>query len=154
VVCQINEQSIDNLFLFCKKQIKKENYLIQIEAIKLCVKLMKYAKENSREEILKYVNFEFLENNNFYYRRLYFSFIEECIDNFSICYLKEKGLILNLIKFLSLKEGCNKNLIGKTLKFFQQCFPLFHNDDKLVFLSYNKLELLRKTTLDREIINV
>ncbi len=154
MVCQINEQSIYNLFLFCKKQIKKENYLIQVEAIKLCVKLMKYAKENYREEILKYVNFEFLENNNFFYRRLYFSFIEECIDNFSICYLKEKGLILNLIKFLSLKEGCNKYLIGKTLKIFQHCFPLFHKDDKLVFLLYNKLELIRKTSLDREIINV
>jgi hypothetical protein len=131
--------------------MKKENYQIQSETIRLCVRLMKYAKENDREEILNFVYKTYFESNNFYNRRLYLTFVEECFEVFSICYLKEKGVISYMIKFL--KNPNDKFLIGKTLEFLKICFPLINKDDKLVFLIFNKIQNLRKTN-DSEIIKV
>jgi hypothetical protein len=100
---------------------------------------------------LKFVNTTYFESKNFYNRRLYFSFLEESFECFSICYLKEKGIISNLIRFL--KELVDKNFISKTLELLKMCFPLIHKDDKLVFIIYNNLQNLRKTC-DIEIIKV
>lgn len=131
--------------------MKVENYQIQQEAIRLCVRLMKYAKENDREEILNFVHITYFESKNFYNRRLYFNFLEESLEIFSVCYLKEKGIISNLVRFL--KNPVDKYLIGKTLELLKICFPFVHKDDKLVFLIFNKLQNLRQTS-DLEIIKV
>ena len=108
--------------------------------------VVKYASKAIKEEILKYVEKEVIGNKSFYKRRYYFSFFKKSLEILSVSFLKENGLVDNLLKFLSDSNLFTKN----SLKFVREIFPLIYDDAKIKSIIENKLDKIRGANYDFE----
>ncbi len=80
-------------------------FYVQINAIKFLVKLLKHVNKNSKKEIFKQVEEEFLINKGYYIRRVYFEFIKELINVFSIKFLENYEVVDKFNLFLNDKSS-------------------------------------------------
>jgi hypothetical protein len=135
-----NDDFSNKYLNFIKKQSKSINFQIQNEAIRHYTKIFKYSKNKS--DLLKYIDAEIFYSKCFYKRRLYFQFFFSCLELFSIKFIKEKGIIDNLLKFFD----DNFLFLNKLLTILPTFFPLINDDTRLKFVVMNKLENLRKGT--------
>lgn len=143
-------QNLDNyvnkIFNISKKLFNNECFEIKIDSVKILAKICK--NKTIWEDVIKFVEVEILTNKNYYNRRLYFYFFQELTKNFSYKFLNEKGQIDELMKLMN----DNNQIFPKFLKLINIFFPLVV-DDKIKFLIYNKLEILRKQINNKEIID-
>ena len=91
------ETFISHIYNFGKKYLLPEisSFEINIEVIKLFIKIMKYWIK--REEIINLFNKQFCQNNSFFHRRLYLIFAENCYEYFSIEFMKKYKIYDNLL---------------------------------------------------------
>jgi hypothetical protein len=127
--------------------------------MKLLAALMKYSTQNYQQEILKYIKSEVIDNSNFFKRRLFLSFLEHCIELFSVGYLTEIGILTNFSNFLTFTDtyDANKLTIQKILnllKYFLPFISIEKNNDNLNFVIFNKLSYIRKYQKDQEVLKV
>jgi hypothetical protein len=150
----INEQSCEILINFIKKNFKRENFQIQNALIKFLVHLIKYAKDPVQSEALKFLNNDILDNNSFYHRRFFITFVEKAIEIFSLTFFKDKGLINHFLTFLNIESNANNLLIKRTLALLKSFLIVFHKDNEINFSILKKLDALRRYSKDSEVIEV
>lgn len=127
------------------------NVPLKNSAIKILPYLIKFGKKAEKEEILKFIEKEVIENKNFYKRRLYFPFFEEAIKIFSISTLLSLQIIDHILKFFN----DNKLLQSKLIKMLKIFYPLVFNESRIKFIINNKLDNLKKMrSLDLEMNRV
>jgi hypothetical protein len=101
-----NKDFLDKMLILSTKYMGYENYQINSMAVRLLAKVCKYSKKQEKEKIFTQLEKDLLKNS-FYQRRLFFDFITECVDLFSLHYLKENKIFeifLNMFKDDSLVE--------------------------------------------------
>lgn len=87
------------LFVFSKESLNEpHNFLLEKEIARFIPECLKYSW--TREEILKYVFEELYDNQSFYRRRLFISFIRGCFDTLSIEFIKTKGIYDKMIELI------------------------------------------------------
>jgi hypothetical protein len=129
----------------CSNCVAK-NYKVLKQAFKILAIVVKYAAKNIKEEIIKYIEKEFVNNKSFYKRRYYFPFFKKSMEIMSISFLKENSLVDYLVKFLS-----DTNLfIKSSLDLIKKIFPLIYDDLKIKSNIELKLEKLRGVGSDFE----
>ncbi len=130
------------LYEFVMKILNDDNYNIPLKnsAMSFLPYILKYGKKSEKEEILKYVEREILENKNFYKRRIFFSFFEEAIKIFSVSTLLNNQIIDNALKFFN----DNRLMQSKLITILKNFYPLIHSDTRLKFIINNKLDNLKK----------
>lgn len=138
------DQHAIKIFNIAKRLYTNEYYEIKIDSVKIFAKICK--SKFIWEDVIKFVETSILTNRNYYERRLYLYFFEELTKNFSYKFLKDKGQIDELMKLIN----DNNQIMPKFLKLIKIFFPLV-TDDKIKFLIYNKLELIRKKINNNEI---
>lgn len=119
---------------------ENSNVPLKNSAMRILPYLLKYGKKSEKEEILKFLEKEIMENNNFYKRRLYFSFFEEAINIFSINTLLNYQIIDHILKFFNDNKLMQSKLVI-TLKLF---YPLILSESRVKFIINNKLDNLKK----------
>lgn len=127
--------------------------------MKLSAAAMKYSNQFFQHDILKYIKSEVMDNSNFFKRRLYLSFLEHCIELFSVGYLTEIGILTNFSNFLTFTDtyDANKLTIQKALnllKYFLPFISVEKTNDNLNFAIFNKLSYIRKYQKDQEVLKV
>jgi hypothetical protein len=99
---------------------------------------------------MAYMN-EIYSSSSYFTKRLYLPFIEEMFEIFSINFLKEIGMIDNVMKIFN----DSSVFIRKLLFYLQHIFLYIENDSKLKFTIFSKLEGVRKNSAkDLELKNV
>ena len=132
-------------------QDENANNLLKSSSMKTLVYILKFCKKIEKEEILKFIEKEIVENKSFYKRRLYFMFFEEAIKIFSISTLINYHIIDYIFKFLN----DNTVILAKVIKMMKYIYPLICNDVRLKFIINTKFENLKKmVNLDMEIKKV
>ena len=127
-----------------------KNFKILKLACKTLPYILKYSNKNTRDEILKFVEKEFVDSKSFYRRRYFFPFFKKCVKIFSITYLKENLLIENMKKFIN-DNCCFIRGLIMTLKLI---VPLITEDIKLKNSIFSNLEEIKNSTKDAEIKKV
>lgn len=115
--------------------------------------MIKYSK--TQEELIKFFENEFFLNKNFYKRRLYFNFFDECNELFSMKFNVDYGILDNIIKFFD----DNNLIITKLFQILPSFYPLILEHTRIKFIVLNKLEYFRKNIIsgvikDSELIKV
>jgi len=138
------DQHVIQIFNIAKNIFTNECYDIKIDSVKILAKICK--SKLIWDDVMKFVETVMLNNKNYYNRRLYLYFFEELSKNFSYKFLKDKGQIDEFMKLIT----DNNQILPKFLRLIKIFFPLVI-DDKIKFLIYNKLELVRKKIQNKEI---
>lgn len=145
---KINNVCIDHyilkIFNIAKKLFVNDCFEIRTDSVKIMAKISK--SKIIWEDVLKFVEVEILTSKNFYNRRLYLNFFEELAKSFSYKYLFDKGQIEQLMKLIN----DNNQILPKLLKLIKNFFPLVM-DDKIKFMVFSKLEVLRKKIQNNEV---
>jgi hypothetical protein len=103
---------------------KGNNFIVQVECLIGLARILKFSQNQRRQGLLKYIEDEYANNKSFYKRRLYFKFIEECFEIFSIKYAKYFGLLDGLYQLLD-----DNNLIKcNVLSVLSKIYPLISTD--------------------------
>ncbi len=142
----IKQADTGNNEAFANMNSIAKNYKVIKQAFKVLALVMKYASKATKEEILKYLEKEVVGNKSFYKRRYYFSFFKKSLEILSVSFLKENGLVDNLLKFLSDLNLFTKN----SLKYVREVFPLIYDDAKIKSIIENKLDKIRGGNNDFE----
>ena len=130
--------------------LKNDNLQIKTQALKLLVKILREAPKQLRDEIIKYTESEILNVKNFYVKRLYFIFFEECLEVFSFIFIKENKIFENIMRLL---HENNEIMVNKFLKTLPKYYPYIYEDNKLKVIINNNVESCRKyMTKDKLII--
>jgi hypothetical protein len=130
---------------------ENSNVPLKNAGMKILAYLLKYCKKVEKEEILKFLEKEIIENKCFYKRRLYFPFFEEAIKTFSISALLNNQIIDNVLKFFN----DNKLLQAKLIMLLKLFYPLIFSESRLKFIVNSKLDNLKKMgNFDHEITRV
>jgi hypothetical protein len=124
---------------FITKNIFTDNYQIQTEALKLLSKKLKFCR--NKDEVVKFTEYDILASKSFYKRRLYFIFFECCLEIFSSKFMKEIGIIDNLLKFFDDKNPIH---ISKLISIIKNFMPIFYDDSRIRFKITIKVEEIRK----------
>ncbi len=139
----LEEDFINKIFAFNQYYMKKENLQIKTQAIKLLVKIMREGSKQIREEIIKLTETEILNVKNFYVKRQYFIFFEECMEVFSFTFIKEKKIFDN---FFRLVQENNLIFLNKFLTIVPRFYHLIHEDSKLKTQVLSKVDSCKKNT--------
>ena len=121
--------------------MKNENLQIKTDALKLLAKILRYSPKSQKDEIIKYCETELVNTKNFYLKRQYFIFFEECLDLFSFTNLREKKIIDHLFKIIN--EN-NTIILNKFLKIIPRLYIYSTDDSKLKNVINSKIEYCRK----------
>lgn len=137
-----NFEFTSKIYIIVMKFLNDENSNVPLKnsAIKLMPYLLKFGKKIEKEDILKFLEKEIIENKNFYKRRLYFPFFEEAIKIFSINSLMNYQIIDNVLKFFN----DNKLMQSKLIKILDSIYPLILSESRIKFIINNKLDNLKK----------
>lgn len=127
-----------------------KNYKVIKVACKVLTFILKYSYKNIREDIIKFVEKEFVESKSFFRRRYFIPFFIKCVEIFSILYLKDNLLLDLFVKFINGSSCLFRNLTP----ILKNLVPLITEDIKLKNIIFSKLEEIRNVTNDREIIRV
>lgn len=146
-----NSEFLEVMNKIILEYINDDNFQIVIESLKILCLILKYSKKDKKDDILKLIQKEFFEHCSFYKRKKFLIFFEECVNIFSICFLKETSLIDLFIKSFS----DNSIIICKSISILKLIYPLIADDNRLKFQIINKLENLRKSNIkDQELKRV
>ena len=114
-------------------------FYVQKKAIKLLVKTLKFAYKSTKQEIIKYMQKEYLTKKGFYIRRVYFEFFNEIITIFSIKFTEAYGILSCFYPFIN--DG-NLDIRIKSIKLLEKLVPFA--TDESVNIIIEKVEECRK----------
>ncbi len=117
---------ISYIYNFGKQYLlpKKSSFEINIQVVKLFIKIMKFWIK--REEIINLFNKDYSQNTSFYYRRIYLIFAENCFECFSIEFIKKYKIYDNL---LDLKDFDQVDIIKNQIEILLKK-PILNNTEK------------------------
>ena len=127
------------------------NIPLKVSAMNIIPFLLKYGKRAEKEDLIKFLDKEILFNKSFYNRRLYLTFLEHAIKNFSFFSLVYFQIVENFVKLLQ----DNNIIISKVLSLLKNVIPFIYLDSKLKYILLDKIDILRKiNTNDYEVNRV
>jgi len=138
------EKSIEINMKFALKYIKMDvGFYVQKSAIKLLIKTLKVSNKQTKIDTFKKLEKE-LSNKGFYVRRVYFEFVSELINVFSIKFAENFGVLENLYSFFSDKLPLNV----KSIKILQRIVPFA--SEKCINTITTKLSIVKSNSTTTE----
>jgi hypothetical protein len=137
----LEDEFVNKVYAFTLPYLKNDNLQIIQEAIKLLVKILREGPKYIKDEILKYTETEILGSKNYFVKRKYLNFFEECLEVFSFTFIKEKRIFENIVKLLSANQIL---LLNKFLKLIPKFYHLIVSDSKLKSFVTSKIDNCRK----------
>ncbi len=103
------------------------NYKTKKSAIKVLPLILKYSYRSNREEIIKWLESEIVQNSSYFKRRLFLTFFKSSCKLLSVNFLKELGIISIALNFFSDLDI----VLPRLIKTLNSIFPIIYDDIKL-----------------------
>jgi hypothetical protein len=145
------DEMCNELYTLANDILYQSNFDLQKDLIKLLTRLLRYGDNKIRNNVMN-LSENIINSTNFYVRRLYFVFFEECFNVLSTKFLFEKKIVNNLFKLLN--DSCPLNVIH-FFKFIPKFYFFLKDEMNLKFLIDSKIHNLKSSnSKDAELLSV
>ncbi len=141
------------LYNIIMKFLNDQNSVLPLKnvSMKILAHCLRFCKKIEKDEIIRYLEKDIIENKNYYIRRLYFPFFQEAINIFSISALIQYQFFDIILKFLN----DNKLIQAKIISNLKDFYPLIFTESRIKFMVNSKMDNLKKLgNFDYEITKV